>query len=101
MRARIPRSCASADVDTTPRGGKSFDVLNLGPADSVRGVATEIAVLMPNGDPSALIGASYLLVVDNLSRLTFRCEIPIGISTALVGIPFFLLVLRNARKGSR
>jgi iron complex transport system permease protein len=48
---------------------------------------------------SALIGASYLLAVDNVSRLSFTSEVPIGISTSLVGIPFFLLVLRNARKG--
>ncbi|MFH1028978.1 MAG: iron ABC transporter permease [Pseudomonadota bacterium] len=48
---------------------------------------------------SALVGASYLLVVDDISRLAFNFEIPIGIVTALVGIPFFMLVLKNARKG--
>lgn len=48
---------------------------------------------------SALLGASYLLVVDDISRLTFSFEIPIGIVTSLVGIPFFVLVLKNARKG--
>ena len=48
---------------------------------------------------TALVGASYLLVVDDISRLAFNFEIPIGIVTALVGIPFFMLVLRNARKG--
>ncbi len=48
---------------------------------------------------SALLGASYLLLVDDISRLTFSFEIPIGIVTALVGIPFFVLVLKNARKG--
>lgn len=48
---------------------------------------------------SALLGASYLLIVDDISRLAFNFEIPIGIVTALVGIPFFVLVLKNARKG--
>ena len=48
---------------------------------------------------TALVGASYLLVVDDISRLAFNFEIPIGIVTALVGIPFFLLVLKNTRKG--
>lgn len=48
---------------------------------------------------SALVGASYLLVVDDISRLAFNFELPIGIVTALVGIPFFMLVLKNARKG--
>lgn len=48
---------------------------------------------------TALVGASYLLIVDDISRLAFNFEIPIGIVTALVGIPFFMLVLKNARKG--
>ena len=48
---------------------------------------------------TALVGASYLLVVDDISRLAFNYEIPIGIVTALVGIPFFVLVLKNTRKG--
>lgn len=45
------------------------------------------------------IGAAYLIVVDDISRLAFSYEIPIGIVTALVGIPCFAVVLRNARKG--
>ena len=48
---------------------------------------------------TALIGATYLLIADNIARLMFSVEIPIGILTSLVGIPFFALVLRNARKG--
>ena len=48
---------------------------------------------------SILLGAAYLVIVDNISRLAFSFEIPIGIVTALVGIPCFALVLRNARKG--
>jgi iron complex transport system permease protein len=46
-----------------------------------------------------LIGAAYLIVVDDISRLAFSYEIPIGIVTALLGIPCFAFVLRNARKG--
>jgi iron complex transport system permease protein len=48
---------------------------------------------------SALLGATYLVIVDDISRLAFSFEIPIGILTALVGIPFFALVLKNTRKG--
>ncbi|MBP1625640.1 MAG: transporter permease [Holophagaceae bacterium] len=48
---------------------------------------------------SALLGASYLLLVDDLSRTLFTVEVPIGIVTSLVGIPFFMLVMKNARKG--
>ncbi|WP_320041163.1 iron ABC transporter permease [uncultured Desulfobacter sp.] len=48
---------------------------------------------------SAVIGAVYLLVVDDISRLAFTVEIPIGILTSLVGIPFFALILGKSRKG--
>ncbi|MDX9715111.1 MAG: iron ABC transporter permease [Dissulfurispiraceae bacterium] len=53
-------------------------------------------VLLP---ASALVGASYLIIVDNVSRLAFPFEIPIGIVTSLIGIPFFAFVLKNARRG--
>lgn len=48
---------------------------------------------------TAIIGAIFLLVVDDLSRLLFQVEIPLGILTALVGVPVFALILRSARKG--
>ena len=48
---------------------------------------------------SALIGAIYLLVVDDVSRLLFDVEIPIGIATSLIGIPFFAIILRKSRTG--
>ncbi|HRR22266.1 MAG: FecCD family ABC transporter permease [Desulfomonilia bacterium] len=53
-------------------------------------------ILLP---ASALLGAIYLLLADGLSRLLFSFEIPIGIVTSLFGIPFFLYILRNAKKG--
>ncbi len=46
---------------------------------------------------SAIIGAIFLLLADSVSRLAFRVEIPIGIITSLIGIPVFILVLKNAR----
>ena len=48
---------------------------------------------------AAIIGAAYLVMVDDVCRLAFSFELPIGIVTALVGIPCFAFVLRNARKG--
>jgi len=50
---------------------------------------------------SALVGGTYLLLIDNISRLTFSFELPIGIITALIGIPFFTLVLKNSGRGWR
>ncbi len=48
---------------------------------------------------SALIGAIYLIVVDDVSRLLFNVEVPIGITTSLIGIPFFAFILKKARRG--
>jgi len=59
-------------------------------------VGPDNRLLLPVG---ALLGALYLVFVDDLSRLIFNVEIPLGIVTSLVGIPFFALVLKNARKG--
>lgn len=44
---------------------------------------------------SALIGAIYLILVDNLARTLTVSEIPIGIITALVGVPVFAVILRR------
>ncbi|WP_455717370.1 FecCD family ABC transporter permease [Anaerosporobacter sp.] len=42
---------------------------------------------------SAIMGATFMLVIDNISRLIATTEIPIGILTSLVGAPFFLYLL--------
>jgi iron complex transport system permease protein len=46
---------------------------------------------------SALFGASLLAVADLAARLLG--EIPVGVVTAVIGAPFFLLLLRRARTG--
>ena len=48
---------------------------------------------------SALFGAVFLLLVDNLSRVVFTTEIPIGILTSFIGAPFFLYLI--TREGER
>jgi len=48
---------------------------------------------------SALFGAVFLLIVDNLSRNLFATEIPIGILTSFIGAPFFLYLI--TREGER
>ena len=47
---------------------------------------------------SMLMGASFLLIVDNVSRLATTSEIPIGILTAFVGAPFFLYLITRKKK---
>jgi iron complex transport system permease protein len=55
-------------------------------------------ILLP---AAAFTGAIYLLLIDDISRLLFSYEIPIGIVTSIIGIPFFALVLKNAQRGWR
>lgn len=47
---------------------------------------------------SMLFGATFLIIVDNVSRTATTAEIPIGILTAFIGAPFFLyLILKENR----
>ncbi len=48
---------------------------------------------------SILLGSSFLLLVDTISRSIATVELPIGILTSLIGAPFFLyLIIREAKK---
>ncbi|MBU3013337.1 iron ABC transporter permease [Poseidonibacter lekithochrous] len=42
----------------------------------------------------AILGATFLVIVDTISRTISQTEIPLGIITSLVGIPVFIFVLR-------
>lgn len=57
-------------------------------------VGSDYKVMLPT---SMLLGASFLLVVDDISRLLTATEIPIGILTAFVGAPFFLYLITTRR----
>jgi iron complex transport system permease protein len=48
---------------------------------------------------TTLIGATYLVAVDTISRTAIETEIPIGILTAMVGAPIFAYLLRKNRTG--
>jgi iron complex transport system permease protein len=49
-------------------------------------------ILLP---ASLSIGASFLLLIDTISRTFLSIEIPLGILTALIGVPLFLYLLRK------
>ena len=55
-------------------------------------VGPDHKILLP---ASISIGASFLLLIDNISRTFISIEIPIGILTAIVGVPLFLYLLRR------
>ena len=48
---------------------------------------------------TAVMGASYLLIMDDLSRTIIATEIPLGILTALIGAPFFAYLLWRRKTG--
>jgi iron complex transport system permease protein len=47
---------------------------------------------------SALFGASLMLLADDAARGAASFEIPIGILTSVIGIPFFIFLLRKSRR---
>lgn len=48
---------------------------------------------------TALAGGLFLMLVDNITRIFFQVEVSIGILTALIGAPFFLILLVQRRNG--
>lgn len=59
-------------------------------------VGSDNRVLLP---ASLLIGGGYLTLVDTLSRSIVSTEVPLGILTAVLGAPFFIVLLvRYSRK---
>lgn len=81
-------------------------------AVSISGIIGWIGLLIPhiarmilgpqNGTllpASFLIGGSFLLIVDDFSRTVSSMEIPLGITTSLIGAPFFIFILlKNSKK---
>lgn len=80
----------------------SLSVMLAGAVGWVGLVIPHIARLMIGADHtylipfSALLGGVFLLLVDSVARAAMSVEIPLGILTALVGIPVFLSVLHNS-----
>ena len=58
-------------------------------------VGPDYRVLLP---ASAVLGALFLLLVDDAARILIAGEIPLGILTALIGAPLFVSLLLNTRK---
>jgi iron complex transport system permease protein len=47
---------------------------------------------------SMLLGAAFLVLADTLARtIASPAEVPIGVITAFIGAPFFVVVMRSTR----
>ena len=54
------------------------------------------AKLLPS---SMLVGALFMLIVDNVCRSALPYEIPLGVLTSLLGAPFFIIILYKHKGG--
>jgi iron complex transport system permease protein len=61
-------------------------------------VGPNFRILLPT---CTVMGALFLLTVDDLARGMTASEIPLGILTSLIGAPFFFALLLNAKQGWR
>ncbi|MCC8140422.1 MAG: iron ABC transporter permease [Lachnospiraceae bacterium] len=59
-------------------------------------VGPNYKVLIPS---CIFLGGAYLLLVDDIARAFMAAEIPLGILTAIVGAPFFIILLCQKRGG--
>jgi len=48
---------------------------------------------------SFFLGAAYLILIDNIARNATTAEIPLGILTAIVGVPFFAYIMAKRDVG--
>jgi len=61
-------------------------------------VGPNYRILLPT---CTMMGALFLLMVDDLARGVTAGEIPLGILTSLIGAPFFFALLLNVKTGGR
>ena len=45
------------------------------------------------------VGAVFLLLVDDCARMLYATEIPIGLLTSILGVPFFIFIYRKNMRG--
>ena len=59
-------------------------------------VGPNYRVLLPT---TLVVGAVFLLLVDDVARMLYSVEIPIGLLTSILGVPFFIFIYRKNMRG--
>lgn len=59
-------------------------------------VGPDHKVLLP---ASIIIGAFFMLLIDDVARCISTVEIPLGILTSIIGAPFFIYLLAKSKEG--
>ncbi len=57
-------------------------------------VSSDNKVLLP---ASAIAGGGFLLLADNIARSITNTEIPLGVLTAIIGAPFFIVLITRQK----
>jgi iron complex transport system permease protein len=45
-----------------------------------------------------MVGAAYLVLMDDIARSVLSLELPLGVVTSVIGAPFFLFLIVNKKK---
>ena len=97
------------DVERTKRRAIAITALAVGAITATTGMIGFVGLLSPHcvrlvAGPdhrivipgSAMLGAALVLLADSVARTVVQpAELPLGVLTAFVGVPFFLLLLRQ------
>lgn len=97
------------DVERTKRLAIAVTALAVGAVTATTGIIGFVGLLSPHcvrliAGPdhrtvlpgSAMLGAALVLLADSVARTAVQpAELPLGVLTAFVGVPFFLLLLRQ------
>lgn len=97
------------DVERTKRHAIAVTALAVGAITATTGIIGFVGLLSPHcvrlvAGPdhrivlpgSAMFGAALVLLADSVARTVVQpAELPLGVLTAFVGVPFFLLLLRR------
>lgn len=89
-----------------------FATLMTAVAVSISGVIGWVGLVIPHAgrmivgpDHKRLIpvsvglGASFMILIDNIARTVLPGEIPLGVLTGLIGVPLLIILLRRNRTG--
>jgi iron complex transport system permease protein len=89
-----------------------FTTLMTAAAVSVSGVIGWVGLVIPHAGrllvgpdhkkllPTAmLLGASFMMLIDDVARAMLPGEIPLGVLTGLIGVPILIVLLRKNRTG--